>query len=195
MNKHNITIKIETVIAMNIPNLVETISKHFCRYYGSRERGRYFIELAEYMNGEQFWRILHNEWSGFDAIDHFVMEQLLTSFASDWEADYLGAEDRAFYDSLPQIVTVYRGQNALSPIGLSWTTNFDIAKSFALGHRGYNCPNPIIIKASVAKQNIAGAYTDREESGILLFDTSDADIIEKIDIQPRKNNKVFSLSN
>lgn len=175
----------EEAVIIQDPCLKEIVWKYFARYYGSAERATEFIKLAQRMTGTQFWEVLHSQWSGFDVIDHFAMKQLLQKFAVDWDVKFLETNDRAFYESLPKEVIIYRGQATDSLIGLSWTTDYEVAKSFSQGHRGYLCPNPLIIKAQISKQKIAGVYTDRAESEVLLFDINDAEIIQSIAIAPR----------
>ncbi len=175
----------EDAILRRDPDIKAIISRHMYRHFGSHQRSFEFIELAQHMEPKQFWTILHDQWSSFDAIDHFVMEQVISGFSEEWSADYLNEEDRAFYDSLPDMVTVYRGQGATQYTGLSWTTDYEVAKAFALGHRRHNPADPVIIKANVAKCDIAGAYANREESEIIVFTPSNLEIIGREAITPR----------
>lgn len=178
-------ITLHSAVLNRDPDIKNIIDAHLNRHFGSHERADEFLDLVEDMDGEQFWTILHSQWSGFDAIDHFRMEQVINAFGCDWSVEYLDEVDRAFYDTLPEMVTIYRGQSAQSMLGLAWTTDYEVAKGFALGHRGYCCPDPVIIKGTIAKRDVAGAYANREESEILLFNTNDAEVIERIEIPPR----------
>jgi len=78
-------------------------------------------------------------------------------------------EARRFYDSLPPMITLFRGGDRQSGKGLSWTLDIETAKGFAQGHRGLFNPNPTIFTARVRKSSIAFCCVDREESECVLF--------------------------
>jgi len=82
--------------------------------------------------------------------------------------------DRAFYDTLPDYFTVYRGQNDGATVGLSWTLDKGVAEGFARGHRGIWNPSPIVITAEVYKRDVAFACAERHEAEIVVFKTSRA---------------------
>jgi hypothetical protein len=52
--------------------------------------------------------------------------------------DLLDPNNRAFFEALPLLVTVWRGCEAGRERGISWTTNREIASQFA---RGKRCTN------------------------------------------------------
>lgn len=184
IDEYNAALDVICAIESRDPDINAIVDRYLHRYFGSHQRSLVFIELAEDMEPKQFWTILHDQWSSFDAIDHFVMKQVISGFSDEWSADYLGEDDRDFYDSLPDTVTIYRGQGATEAVGLSWTTDYEVARNFSLGHRGCNRADPVIIKANVAKHNIAGAYVNREESEILVFNTDTLNIAEYEKVTP-----------
>ena len=107
----------------------------------------------------------------FDAIPHRVFSLILSDLRAAWRADFLSADNRKFYNALPDRFTAFRGQNAGHPVGLSWTLNRDIASGFARGHRCLFNQEPIVISAQISKRNLCGAYVDREESEVVVFNT------------------------
>jgi hypothetical protein len=80
---------------------------------------------------------------------------------------YYTAEQRAFFDDLPETVTVHRGCSRARVAGISWTTELSVAMQFARGHRGIRVPQPVIATAQVLKNEIFAVLTDRSESAVV----------------------------
>jgi hypothetical protein len=156
--------------------------------HGSHERAEAFLELIDddgiADRPEIFWRALHAEWSGFDKIPHREFERAFKLAKDKWRKSYLPKPDLAFYDSLPDEIEVYRGADAHAEyaVGLSWTLDRTVAESFARGHRGIFNPNPVVLVADVSKRDVAGAYSERCESEIVLFTHAAADILAILDL-------------
>jgi hypothetical protein len=78
----------------------------------------------------------------------------------------LTGEDAAFYRSLPDRFTVYRGAAGISPelagVGVCWTTKREIAEWFAdRSARGQ--AEPVLVTARVRKENIVAAKASEQE--------------------------------
>lgn len=143
------------------------------------ERQNAFLKLAPSLTASQFWRLFHTSWIAFEKIDHINLEEYLSKRRDSWEKSYLEPADAKFYDSLPREVTIFRGQDADDLVGLSWTTDKDIAIHFAKGHQDNLNARPFLIQAIIAKADIAGAYTNRGQCEILIYDfANDVDVIE-----------------
>lgn len=144
--------------------------------YGSVDRPKLFIELFSDNrvagNEKVFWLTLHDNWVGFDKIPHDEFEELFRAARPGWDSSYLMPEDLAFYDSLPNSFDIYRGadENALHKVGLSWTLSRKTAEEFARGHRNILNKAPTILKSTIRKKDVAGAYAERGEQEILIFD-------------------------
>ena len=82
-------------------------------------------------------------------------------------ADLLELDERTFYDSLPDVVPVWRGCERGRERGLSWTTDPAVASGFATGRRCFN-KEPTILTAEIPKPHIFAVFTDRNESEIVL---------------------------
>jgi hypothetical protein len=78
--------------------------------------------------------------------------------------DLLEQRARSFYDSLPEIVTVWRGCERGRERGLFWTTNRMTARRFA----GNNA-QPTLVKARIPKHHILAVFVDNEEDEIVLY--------------------------
>ncbi len=82
-------------------------------------------------------------------------------------ADFLGPAERHFFDSLPDIVTVWRGCERGRERGLSWTTDRATAEGFARGKRCIN-KNPTLVRAEIPKRHIFAVFIGRNESEIIV---------------------------
>jgi hypothetical protein len=76
--------------------------------------------------------------------------------------------DRAFYDGLPDRVTVFRGCGRRRVRALPWTTDRQIAELFARGGRFSPPPDPVVASAEIAKADLFFVSTDRRESEVIL---------------------------
>jgi hypothetical protein len=144
--------------------------------FNSIERARALADWAQRHSsardaeiGPLFWRLAEQEWSGFDAIDHYAYEGLFYRFRPYWRAPESG-----FYKSLPERFIAYRGapydEEYSGFLGLSWTLNRTVARGFARGHRGLWNDEPIIFAAVIDRTNVALALIDRKESELVLFE-------------------------
>jgi hypothetical protein len=114
--------------------------------------------------GPLFWKTLHQEWDGFDRIDHRAFQRLFRRFRPWWQAPGDG-----FYNSLPEKLQIFRGTDAGQPVGLSWTLELPVAESFAMGHRSLFNKRPMILRAIISKAEIALASNARKEREVVLF--------------------------
>jgi hypothetical protein len=138
--------------------------------HSSAGRPYLVLDLIDYgIVAEPIWRLIHAEWNSFDAIPHKQFAIIFREHRSEWRPNFLSPKDRAFYDSLPARFQAYRGQDVSQPVGLSWTLDRDVAAAFARGHRGIFNPNPVILRSSISKRSVAGAYTGRNEREIVTF--------------------------
>jgi len=143
--------------------------------YGSHERPGAFLNIflknvPEFSERyRRFWPYVAQEWATFDRIPHRDYALCFRAFWIGWSADCMRPEARRFYDSLPPMITLYRGGDRQSGKGLSWTLDMETAKGFARGHRNLFNPNPTIFTARVRKSSVAFVCVDRQESECVLF--------------------------
>ena len=130
----------------------------------------FFMRRRTATIGEQFWNVVAKGWAGFNAIERTRSARLFSRYKSYWTPDILSPADRAFYDKLQDVFTVYRGQNGLElAAGGSFTLSKTVAQSCALGRRGVRYSDPTILALCVKKKDVALAFTAREEEEIVLF--------------------------
>jgi hypothetical protein len=74
----------------------------------------------------------------------------------------------AFFDCLEDQITVYRGASRSRIHGaISRTTDLDVARRFARGHRGIAVPDPVIAIGVIDKAAVFLATNDRREFEIV----------------------------
>jgi hypothetical protein len=142
------------------------------RWHGSEKRPLAFLDIVAAMpecEGAEFWRLVAACWPGFDLIPHREFAVAFRRHRSAWTPDAMTGEDRAAFDALPPHLTIYRGQDAGAPLGLSWTLSHDVAEGFARGHRGIRHRSPAICTARVRRSSVAFMCTDRDEAEVVLF--------------------------
>ena len=142
---------------------------------GSAQRPQTFVELwvdGFFRSDPDFLaKALVEEWSGFDSIPHGDFAEILFALRQ-LEVDLRAApsdEDRAFFDALPDPVTIYRGQDASAAPGLSWTTDREVATKLAGPMRSRHLRNPVILEAKITKADIAFVCNDRQKAELVLW--------------------------
>jgi hypothetical protein len=105
-----------------------------------------------------------------------------------WDCRLMAPKERDTYLALPKTITVYRGQDASAPVGLSWTTNRSVAETFGRGHRGILNSQPVVFEGTVCKRHVAGVYSEREESEIVVFEPAEVEFTngEQLGVRLRK---------
>lgn len=127
-----------------------------------------FQMLVNAENREEFWRIFQLGWPTADASWEWrtIMKDFLDHHSP--AAPFLDGKDKEFFDGLPGVVTVYRGCSSDRVRGLAWTTDIEIARQFARGHRQIEVPSPVVATAQIPKAAIYTVTMDRNEYEVVL---------------------------
>ena len=165
--------------AQDFDAAVEAI--HQCCYVESSEnRLSVLLNLAaSAAPAGVFWRVFLNQWPDCD--DTWKHRQRLLRVLRQHarqRSRYFKDEQRQFLDQLPSVVIVHRGCSNARVAGISWTTDEDVARNFATGHRGLRIPDPVVATGSIRKEHIFAVFTNRCESEVLL----DPDRLERLQI-------------
>lgn len=81
--------------------------------------------------------------------------------------DVRRAEERAWLDSMGPVIRVYRGCEAGRLRGLSWTTDLDVARGFAVSRRTVN-KRPTLVSALIPKDHVLALFLDRQEYEVVV---------------------------
>jgi hypothetical protein len=113
---------------------------------------------------EIFWPVLLDNWSVCDGATEWH-EMLPDIFRRKGSAlPFMNEEATAFYNSLPDTITVYRGAAYKRIEGVSWTTDLERAKVFARGGRLGRQPEPVIATATISKTSPRLFFVDNSRS-------------------------------
>jgi hypothetical protein len=117
-----------------------------------------------------FYRAFVDVWSNSETNDRHLelIDRLIKkrTIQAERVMPHLDKEDREFFDSLPDEVTIYRGTTVENPYAdYSWTTDADKALCFA--RRCYEA-TPALAAARVKKKDLLFAHVGRNESGVAI---------------------------
>ncbi|QOG05138.1 hypothetical protein IGS74_10780 [Aureimonas sp. OT7] len=161
-------------------NHSDEVSALIDRLYGkgvnSTNRLSFLLSLLHGRPTEVFWPVFLETWSRCDDTWHerrwmlFMLRQhgSAKSGNAGRSRDFMSVDGRSFFDSLPDLITIYRGCSRPRVRGLSWTTDQRVARTFARGHRGIRVPAPVIVTARIPKVAIFAVITDRDESELII---------------------------
>ena len=124
-----------------------------------------------HVEGRDFWPVFTEMWSCCDSTweNRNAVLKLLRKHAKTREACDRREDENAFYNELPERITVYRGCSKMRQRGLAWTTDRGVAEGFAKGHRQIEVPEPVVIKCDVPKSVVLATFAyDRQENEVLL---------------------------
>ena len=136
----------------------------------SEQRAGELLSLLNRAAPKEFWQSFLVHWSGCDRTWEYTARWLRLLGKTSGKVSgyhYYDNSCRAFFDDLPELVTVYRGCSRERVNGISWTTDKSVAKGFAQGHRSIRVPNPVLATAKVAKNEILAAMVDRQEREVI----------------------------
>jgi hypothetical protein len=141
----------------------------YLMFFGSFPRLEPLIRILAVMPRSRFWPTL---LENYVACDHpwrgrRSLLALMRSNAKPHPIEFFPASERAWFETQPKIIEVYRGCNRGFPRGISWTIDEDIAEGFARGKRCHNA-DPVVMKARIHKGAVFGVLFERREHEILI---------------------------
>jgi hypothetical protein len=112
------------------------------------------VNLLEGAPAAVFWPVFLSEWSHCDRTWPHLHRLLTLLRRNALGISYLDDNQRAFFDVLPEDITLYRGCSLERVYGLSRTLSPNVAKGFAQGHRFIPVPEPTIASARVSRNDV-----------------------------------------
>ena len=142
----------------------------------SEQRLEWMIRAVADQPPEIFWLAWLHHWPHVDYIGEYQRD-LPGIFRCHGSAlPHMSDEARAMFDSLPDVVTVYRGCDEQFKDGVSWTTDREeVAPYFAAGGRYGRPSRPVIVTGHIEKYSPHFYYCDdtRDEAEIVCTPTID----------------------
>ncbi len=133
-----------------------------------------FINVVEQLSDKDYWELLSNAWTDTEnAWQNLAMWKELFNSKRPEKRRLMGEESYYYFSKLTDEVTLYRGcQRGVNETGLSWTFDKDKAKFFA---KRLNKGSPIIIQATVNKNQVCAVLLDRGEQEAIVTDMKTID--------------------
>jgi len=129
-----------------------------------------------------FMRLVKMNWSSCD--DFYDLTPHFYNMFNDYYAaggkieDAIPDEDKEWWASLPNTLTIYRGCSRERIGGLSWTLDRKVAEQFARGHRNKKVEDPVIAETKVEKRWVWFATNAREEQEIVFCPLQDVKVTD-----------------
>ena len=147
---------------------VEEANNYLVRWHDSYSVMGGVLDLRPRMDYSDWLTVVGEAWTYCDNIrEHSAELRRLLGTAGPL-LPMMNAEEMAAYDALPDQVTVYRGCSARYMKGASWTLDEGVAKKFTVLAR-FMVPDPVLVTASVRKQNILAVLRGRGEQAIVTY--------------------------
>lgn len=142
---------------------------------GSFSRVEMMLEMSWDMEVVDWLRVFGDWWSMCDNIGVYLDDLWDTPFADLADArtelrhHFMNDDERAAFDALPDMLTIWRGCYAANKWGLSWSMDRATAERFPTLIRYRQEGQPLLVKAKVAKQDIIALKLDRGESEVIAW--------------------------
>ncbi len=132
-------------------------------------RAKYLVSALENSPTELFWPVFLNAWPGclsWRFRKRFI--RMLRHHAEQEPAvNYMHPAAAEFFNSLPQTMIAFRGCAAECSRGLSWSTDQNVAKQFAVEHFGRSS-NQVLATAKIHKKHIFAVCVEEGLSEIIV---------------------------
>lgn len=92
---------------------------------------------------------------------------------------FIDEDDINDFNALPDTVTLYRGQNTEDLDGISWTTEYEIAKKFAFRHKmSIKDVGVGVLKMEIPKTDIKAYTNNRNEKECIITNLNNSEWVE-----------------
>lgn len=120
------------------------------------------------MNHEAWLKLLGHECTRFDAVRHHVPTLRRVLGVAGPLLPMMDTGEQTAFGALADKLTVYRGCSVRFLRGVSWSLNPDVARGFIKLAR-YRVSDPVLVTATVRKQDVLAIKLDRQEEEIITF--------------------------
>jgi hypothetical protein len=107
-------------------------------------------------------------WSGFDNVSEYLDDLVSVMPEEGPVIEMMDAAERAEFEGLPDLVTVYRGAGKVNRWGACWSLDKQVAMSFP-GLQRYRQKYPMLYTAKVPKNRILAIKLDRGEQEVVTL--------------------------
>lgn len=125
--------------------------------------------LRQAKTPEEFWRTFNLIWNACDAAEEVTEEivEMCRNHLPGRSPEFMDAENRAFFEALPDPVKVWRGCSRDYVMEPSWSTDSNVAERFAANNRFHKIVKPTLASATIAKSAIFAVFSGGEREVFL----------------------------
>lgn len=126
----------------------------------------FLVSIKDYLSIDEFSELLALTWTTVEKVD----KSLLPLFKKCNKEKLMDKDELRAYQELPESITIFRGVSEINKRrikGLSWTTDYEVAKMFAGRYSGYS-KGGTIYQATIAKKYVYAFFMCREESEVII---------------------------
>ena len=159
----------------DLQNLTLSQGREALQYADSFNRMTIMIGLSWRMESPDWLVLLGEYWSSCDNISEHAWHLQDTPFGELIE-DPIGLrdammtpEERAKLALLPERVTIFRGCYANNKRGFSWSLDKGVATKFPSLHRYQQNGQALLVRATIARDQVLALKLDREEIEIIAY--------------------------
>jgi hypothetical protein len=143
-------------------------SRHVNRYSNSWNRLGHILEFNGWLGRNEWLTLLGENWESSDMVFKYASRlRRILKTAGPLPAMMTPAEN-AFYNSLPDRITIYRGCQQANLMGLCWTLDRALANSFTQLSR-FEVEEPLLATATVPKKKVLAVKLGRNETEIITL--------------------------
>ena len=114
-----------------------------------------------------FWPLFLDWWSDYEGSrPHGLTSRLRRVHRRQRAYEFMSAENRTYFDSLPEQVHIHRGSTRENFLGISWTAEIAKAQWFAQRWAMFGGPETVVTGV-VSKSDVLTVFNDRDECEIL----------------------------
>ena len=147
-------------------------------------------EVASAITDASFWRLLRQVWIDSENIwEHMVYARAVWEMPNPDRQSVMTKPERAALAAMPETFPIFRGacsRHDDPKEGLSWTTSLKVAEWFS---RRYSGSRPVVIEATVRRDDVLAFFTQRNESEIVVFPEMLGHVFEHPSTHPNAKKK------
>jgi hypothetical protein len=142
--------------------------RHVNRYSNSYNGLGYVLPFNGWLDRNEWLTLLGKNWESCDMVFKYASRlRRILKTAGPLPA-MMTPEENAFYDALPDRVTIYRGCQEANLMGLCWTLDRALANSFTQLSR-FRVEKPLLATATVPKKKVLAVKLGRDEKEIITL--------------------------
>ena len=126
----------------------------------------FLASIKDYLSNDDLSEILAATWTSVEKVD----KNLLPLFKKCNKEKLMDKEEFEAYQALPETIKIFRGVSEINKRrikGLSWTTDYEVARWFANRYEGYS-KSGTVYQATIEKKYVYAFFMCRKEYEVII---------------------------